>query len=414
MSRPPAPQKAYAVPYSPVGSRLDEHELDVIRTVVTSGETLSRGIWRDRFEDAFQTHVGTNHAYSVTSGTVSVELAIHLLGLAPGDEVIVTPQTYQATVQPLLDHPVRVRFADVSPDTLNIDPQRVGDLVTEHTRAIILVHYGGRPADMDEIMKIASDHDLLVVEDAAHALGGGYDGRRPGGLGHIGCFSFHSSKNITTLGEGGMLTFDRADWAERLDRIRDNESDAVFVPAGHRFGDSVAPPRGALYPGRAYTHDCAHVHRAGTNATLSEAAAAVGLLQLEKLPQLVRRRQEIAAYLADTLSAFEDVRVPAVPAHIVHAQHLFTCFMQRGPAARDDLVRRLAEGGVQTYLRYFPLHLLPEWRARGHGLGECPVAESVWFEQQVNLPCHPSLSDGQVELMAAVLERSLSGAPAGG
>lgn len=414
MTRLPGPQKAYTVPYSPVGSRLDERELDIIRTVVTSGETLSKGIWRDRFEDAFRTHIGTTHAYSVTSGTVSLELAIHLLGLEPGDEVIVTPQTYQATIQPLLNYPVRVRFADVSPHTLNMDPQKVSDLVTEHTRAIILVHYGGLPAEMDEIMKIASDHDLLVVEDAAHALGGSYDGRRPGRLGHIGCFSFHSSKNITTLGEGGMLTFDRADWAERLHRIRDNESDAVFVPSGHRFGNSAAPPRSALYPGRAYTHDCTHVRRAGTNATLSEAAAAVGLLQLERLPQLVRRRQEIAAHLAGVLSAFEGVRLPSVPAHIVHPQHLFTFFVDRGPSVRDDLVGRLAAGGVETFIRYFPLHLLPEWRARGHGLGECPTAESLWFEQQVNLPCHPSLSDSQVELMAIELKRALSTAPAGG
>lgn len=400
--------RRYTVPYASVGTIIDDRELAAVREVLRSGQPLSQGGIRLRFEERFGKHIGTRHAISVTSGTVALELAIRLLDLAPGDEVITTPQTYQATIQPLLDLDVRVRFADICPDTANIDPDRVAELVTARSRAIILVHYGGLPADMDRLMRIAARHDLVVIEDAAHALGSLYRGRRPGSIGHLGCFSFHSSKNITTLGEGGMITLNGDGWAERLQRVRANQADMLLHDNRQTFGQSTMPPPGALYPGEAYTHDCLGVRRAGTNATLSEPAAAVGLVQLDKLAELVTRRQAIAAYLAAELDGFEGVRTQAVPTDVQSAYHLFTFFVDPDHIDRDELVRCLAAQGVQTYLRYFPLHLLPEWRARGHRHGECPVAERLWFSEHMNLPCHPSLSDAQVELLATALGCALT------
>lgn len=402
-------QSPYTVPYPRVGTRLGERELAAVREVVTSGDTLSQGVWRQRFEEAFRAYAGTRYAFSVTSGTVALELAISLLDLEPGDEVVVPPQTYQATLQPLLNYEVVVRFADVLPESLNLDPERVAALITPRTRAIIAVHYGGYPVDMAEIMRLAGEHDLVVIEDAAHALGARLSGRPPGGLGHIGCFSFQSAKNITTLGEGGMLTLDDDDWAERLQRLRGNESDAVFMPAAHTFGDSAAPPAQAMYPGMAYTHDIAKFRRPGTNATLSEPAAAVGLVQLDRLPELTSARQAVAARLTAVLKRYPGLRVPTVPPHIVHPYHLFTFFVQPGAAfTRDELLEQLDREGVQTTLRYFPLHLLPEWRALGHGYGECPVAERMWFDQQMNLPCQPTLTPHQVDELVAAVDRALS------
>ncbi|MGA4844123.1 DegT/DnrJ/EryC1/StrS family aminotransferase [Streptomyces sp. G45] len=398
----------YTVPYSRVGSRLDESDVAAVREVMLSGATLSAGEVRERFEERFAAHVGVRHALSVTSGTVALELAIHLLDLEPGDEVITTPQTYQATIQPLLDRDVRVRFADVDPATANIDPQRVAALVTPRTKAILLVHYGGLPADMDAVMRVAREHGLTVVEDAAHALGSSLNGRRPGALGHIGCFSFHSSKNITTLGEGGMVTTDRDDWAERLRRVRGNQADMVLTPREGGIAGSSEPPFGALYPGEAYTHDCLRVRRAGTNAALSEAAAAMGLVQLGRLPELVARRRAVAARLTAELAAYDTVRVQSVPPGVEHAYHLFTFSVDSRRVDRDELVRVLAAEGVETYLRYFPLHLLPEWRARGSALGDCPRAEKAWFHEHMNLPCHPELTDGQVEFLAAAVSRALA------
>ncbi|MFB7501974.1 DegT/DnrJ/EryC1/StrS aminotransferase family protein [Streptomyces broussonetiae] len=407
------PDKHYLVPYLPLGSTVGAPEITAVTDVMSSGETLSGGAWRERFESDFRAYVGTPYALSTTSGTVSLELAVHLLGLRPGDEVIVTPQTYQASVQPLLQYPdVTVKFCDVRNDTLNMDPRCLERLIGPRTSAVILVHYGGHPADMDEIMDIARAHDALVVEDAAHTLGGLYHGRRPGSLADIGCFSFHSSKNITTLGEGGMVTFADEGWAERVDRLRGNEVDARFVAQRHTFGDSKEPLPGALYPGRAYTHDLVALLRHGTNATLGEAAAAMGVAQLAALERLVGRRRMIAARLRETLHGFDGlVEVCEEPSDIVHAQHLFAFFV-RDPERlnRNRLLHELDERGVQTPLRYFPLHLLPEWRSRGHRYGECPTAEQVWFHEQVNLPCHPGLSDRQVDMMCDLLAESLRAA----
>jgi perosamine synthetase len=402
-----SPVAGYEVPYPTLGSRLGAEELDILGEVLSSGDGLSQGPWREKFERAFRDSIGVRHAFTVTSGTVALEIAIGLLDLRPGDEVIATPQTYHATVQPLVSRSVAVRFCDVDSNSLNLGVDRLAALITERTRAIVLVHYGGFPAPMREIMRLARDRGILVIEDCAHALGARYQGRRPGSLADIGCFSFHSSKAITTLGEGGMITFDRDDWAERVTRIRGNECDATYRDAPQGF---TQVPK-ALYPGRAYSHDCRAIRHPGTNATMSEPAAAVGLAQLAKLPALTARRREIARVIDELLGGYDGIRVQRLPAGSVSGQHLYTCFVEPGGGLdRDALVAALEELGVEVWLRYFPLHLLPEWRSRGHRYGECPVAERLWFGSQLNLPCHPALSDAQVERLLTALQKAIPAA----
>ncbi|QOC90659.1 DegT/DnrJ/EryC1/StrS family aminotransferase [Micromonospora craniellae] len=409
MATPPS----YLVPYPQRGSVLADEELEAITEVLRSDVPLSGGVYREAFEQRFREMIGARHALSVTSGTVALSLAVALLGLRPGDELIVTPQTYKATIQPLLDYPVTVRFCDVDPLTLNADPASIEALVTERTKAILLVHYGGLPADMDRIMDIARRHGILVVEDCAHALGSRYRDRRPGALADIGCFSFHTSKNITTLGEGGMVTMHNAEhgdaWAVRLDRMRSNDSDADYVPAGLRIGDRQDAPPWMLHAGNSYTHDCVELRSSGTNATLPEPSAAVGIVQLNRLDRLVKRRRENAARITDVLRAFPFVEPVTESGDVVNAYHLYTFFLDPAVGVtRDTVVERLGQLGVQLQLRYFPLHLLPEWRARGHRFGECPAAEEVWFRRQVNVPCQPSLSDQQVNHLLEALHTVLT------
>lgn len=399
------PRSDYEVPYSGLGSQLGAEELAILGEVLRSGERLSQGQWRAEFERELREWVGVRHALTVTSGTVALEIAMGLLDLQPGDEVIATPQTYQATVHALLALPVTVRFCDIEDNSLNLDVELLEELISPRTRAIVLVHYGGFPAPMREITRIARARDIVVIEDCAHALGACYQGRRPGALADIGCFSFHSSKNITTLGEGGMITFDRDDWAERVNRVRGNDPDAVYRPASSRLAEV---PK-ALYPGRAYTDDCVAIRHPGTNATMSEPAAAVGLAQLAKLPDLHARRGMIAAALDQVLGGIDGIRPQTVPEHIVHGQHLYTCFVEPGHGIDRDAVVRALEGlGVEVWLRYFPLHLLPEWRARGHRPGECPVAERLWFGSQLNLPCHPTMTDMHVEKLLTLVKMALA------
>nr|WP_324604077.1 DegT/DnrJ/EryC1/StrS family aminotransferase [Streptomyces sp. LaPpAH-108] len=386
---------------------MDDTEFQALTEVLHSDAPLSMGEWRTAFEEEFRTLVGARHALSVTSGTVALEIAIALLDLRPGDEVVASPQTFPATIQPLLDLDVRVRFCDVDPYSLNMDPNRLADLLTERTRAVLLVHYGGWPAEMEAVMDLARARGIVVLEDCAHALGAEYRGRRPGALADIACFSFHSSKNITTLGEGGMITTDRDDWAKRIERRRSNQVDGVFTKSPAPPGDVPALLPWMQYSAYIYRESCESVRRSGTNATLSEAAAAVGSAQLAKLDAFVARRRQIAAQLDKVASAHPGVRVQRPGSDIGHAYHLYTCFVRGAPEARTQLVRALDERGVEIQLRYFPLHLVPEWRARGHGLGECPTAERLWFTEQLNLPCHPGLTPHQVDYLVGAFSDSL-------
>jgi perosamine synthetase len=399
--------RVYDVPFARLGSVLDDGECHALTEVLRSGAPLSMGAWRSAFEEEFRGYVGARHALSVTSGTVALEIAIGLLDLRPGDEVVVTPQTFQATIQPLLDLDVRVRFCDVDPYSLNMDPNRLAALLTDRTRAILLVHYGGWPAEMDAVMAMARSRGIIVLEDCAHALGAEVDGRRPGSLGDVACFSFHSTKNITTLGEGGMITTDRDDWAERVDRLRSNQVDGVFHPATAAAEAPVLLPW-MQYSANIYREDCATVRRAGTNATMSEPAAAVGSVQLAKLDSFVARRREIAERLDAVAVSHPGMRVQRPPVGVTHAYHLYTCFVPGGAEVRTRLVQALDRRGVEVQLRYFPLHLVPEWRARGHAPGECPTAETLWFDEQVNLPCHPGLTDGQVDRLTEAFDEALT------
>jgi perosamine synthetase len=389
------------------GSLVGEEELAAVADVVRSGGPLSMGGWRERFEQAVRSHLGVPYGLSVTSGTTALRLAIQLLDLEPGDEVIATAQTYQATIQPLLDHGAVVRFCDVDPDTLNVDPDTVVPLITDRTRAIIAVHYGGAAADVPRLMSIAARHGITVIEDAAHALGGSLHGRPLGAAAHFSCFSFHASKNVTTLGEGGFLTLPDRATRDRAEMIRDNRVDAVATVHPHRFAGRDRPAVGALYPELAYSHDYGRVRASGINGTLSEAAAAVGLVQLRRLPQFSARRRAIAAHYEDVLADLPGVRIaPPVPG-ATHAFHFFTFFVDPGVVDRDAVLLGVAADGVSLQQRYFPLHLMPEWRSRGHAEGECPVTERLWFTEQVNLPCQPGLRDSDVEHIAGLVRRQI-------
>ncbi|MFD7666484.1 DegT/DnrJ/EryC1/StrS family aminotransferase [Streptomyces sp. NPDC059788] len=399
--------RSYVVPCAKRGSVLGETEATALTELLRGESPLSMGVWRERFERAFAQLVGARHAMTATSGTVALELAIQLLDLQPGDEVIATPQTYQATVMPLLDREVTVRFCDIDPTTLAIDPAAAEALITPRTKALLLVHYGGCPAEMDEIMAIARRHGVLVVEDCAHALGADYRGRTPGSLADIGCFSFQNAKNITTLGEGGMVTFDRDEWALRLERLRGNDVDAHIEPEQRIDPDEPLVLPWMKYSAAVYSDRVTRIRRAGTNATMSEAAAAVGLAQLGRLDDLQSTRRSIATRLDAVLRRYPWMRPQQAPAHSTHAYHLYTCFAARREL-RDQLLLALDRRGVEIQLRYFPLHLTPEWRHRGHGRGECPVAEGMWFDQHLNLPCHPGLRPSQVNYLVEALDESLA------
>jgi perosamine synthetase len=396
------PSNRYRVPYLPIGSTFGSDEIEALVRVLQSGEKLSCGPERDAFEAEFAEYTGAAHVLSLTNCTVALEMATYLLNLQPGDEVVAATQSYQANVTSLLNLPITVKFCDIDPDTLNVSPQSFAELVTDRTRALYLVHHGGTPADMASIMDTANRHAIRVVEDCAHALGARYHGQAPGTLGHLGCWSFQSYKNISTLGEGGALTIADPAWAEVVRRIRAIEPDADFRPQSASPFSNYSMPADAIerHAKNAYVEDCVALRNPGTNSTLAEPAAAVGRVQLRRLDSFVARRREIADRLDKGLEGIPGIRAQPRRPGIDSGHHLYTFFLDSAAGIdHDAFVARLDVEGIQIQLRYFPIHLLPEWRRLGHGIGECPVAERVWFHEQVNLPIYPQLENWQIDFM---------------
>ncbi|MBB1195626.1 DegT/DnrJ/EryC1/StrS family aminotransferase [Curtobacterium flaccumfaciens] len=398
---------SFVVPQHGQGSGFDEDDVTAVLSLMRSNEHLSSGLQVEAFEREFAAMVGVSHAVAVTSCTTALGLVTRVLDLEDGDEVIAPALTFQATITALLSTGVSVRFAEINPNTLCLDPDSVRSLITSRTRAIFTVHYAGLCAGVDSLRRIADEHGVSLVEDCAHALGGSLSGQSAGAWGDLACWSFHSLKNISTLGQGGMVTTNDAVSAQRIREMRGINPDAQFAlrSAPVRFDThaDASTPRPENHEKNAYTHDCLTVRHEGVNATMSEVAAAVGRTQLRRLPVLAERRRQFASLLDDGLRGVPGVRVLEIPEGAEHARHLYAFLLDGDEIDRDELVRRLSKAGIEVVLRYFPLHLLPEWRMRGNVLGQLPVTENVWFRKLVNLPISPQLSDEQAEYMVAVV-----------
>lgn len=402
----------YIVPYIGKGSSFDEREIDVLKELLFSVNTLSCGNKRKEFEEKFASLLGVKYAFAVTNCTVALMFASYLANIEKGDEVVCTCFTYQATILPLLDKGVKIRFCDIEPNGLGVDIECLNQIVSKKTKAIFITHYGGMiNYNIQKIQKIAKENNVLLIEDCAHSLGAKYCDKPSGTFGDIACFSFHSLKNISTLGQGGMIVFNNDSWARKIQNIRATEPDAIFRPQNIGFGEYIQPNDDIFrHDKNAYTHECIKILWSGTNATLSEPACAVGTVQLAKLDAFTQRRREIADKINNVLKLRPEIIIQEEPDDYYHVYHLYTFYLNpQYKINRDRFVNKLKDRGIEIILRYFPLHLLPEWRCQGGYYGECPRAEKVWFEKIINLPIYPSLTNMQVEYMINTIEEVLDG-----
>lgn len=402
---------AWKVPYSGISNKFSLEEAEALVRVLQQ-DVLSKGPTAAEFERKFAEKIGVKHALATSSCTTALYLSAQVLGLKAGDEVICTPQTFWVTTWPMLARGCKIRFADIDPDSLNIDPATIEPLVTEKTKAIYVVHFGGQAVDMDPVMEIARKYNLRVVEDCAHSPAALYKGKCVGTIGDIGCFSFHSLKNMTT-GEGGMLV------------TNDDRLYEFAVPLGtiHMYGDMVERQDKHIGPylepayyrdwhvKQSFNRDYVNNHfEVGNNFRMSELQAAVGLVQLGKLDQFNSRRREIARRLDEGLRVLPGITVQNEKPYAYHLYHLYTFFYHPEVigALKDDLIRYLeVEEGIQIAIRYFPIHLLSEFRALGYKYGEAPVAERLYFESQMQLPIYDHLTDEQIEHMIAAVGRAV-------
>jgi perosamine synthetase len=366
---------------------ISEEDIQAVSDVLRS-DWLTTGPKVAEFEEAFAARVGAKNAVSFSSGTAALHGAAFAAGLKPGDEAITTPMTFAATANCVLYQGATAIFADVSADTLNLDPDKFVSRITPRTKAVLPVDYAGHPADLDAIQNIAARHGLVVIEDACHALGAEYRGRRAGSIADMTVFSFHPVKHLAT-GEGGMVTTNRADFAETLRRFRNH---GISSDARQRQSQGQWHYEMVLL---------------GFNYRLTDIACALGLSQLKKLEQNLARRRAIAARYGAAFSDVEEVTLPAVRAEVNPAWHLYPIRLnlEKLNADRGQIFRALRAENIGVNVHYIPVHFHPYYRDHfGHRAGEFPIAEDA-YNRLISLPMFHGMTDQDVEDVIAAVDK---------
>lgn len=357
-------------------------------------ETL-RGGWPGtgprvaRFEEEFRAYIGCRHAVALNSCTAGLHLSIIALGVKPGDEVITTPLTFVATVNSIIHVGGRPVFADVDRATMNIDPAKITERVTNRTRAVVPVHFAGRPCDMTAIEAIARPRGLKILEDAAHAVEASHCGRKIGAIGDCTAFSFYVNKNMITV-EGGMVTTDSDEIAAW---VKVAGLHGMSKDAWKRFGDE------------GYRHY--QVHFPGFKYNMMDMQAAIGIHQLARVEEGWRRRREIWGRYKD---AFRDLpmTLPAEPdPKDRHAYHLFTLLadLENLTAPRDRILAALQAENIGTGVHYTAVHLHPYYRETfGFARGDFPNAEWI-SDRTISIPFSTKLTDGDVDDVIAAVRK---------
>jgi dTDP-4-amino-4,6-dideoxygalactose transaminase len=360
---------------------LDEAEAQAVLEVLRSG-WLTTGPKVRQFEQEFAAYTGVPYAVAVNSCTAAMHLVLAAWGIGKGDEVITTPLTFCATIEAIEYVGATPVLVDIDPATANIEPQRIEAAITPRTRAIMPMHYGGLPCEMDAIMDIAERHQLKVLEDAAHAAGAEYKGRKIGAIGHATAFSFYANKNMTT-GEGGMITTHDADLA---DKCRILSLHGISRDAWKRYTAS-----GSWYY---------EVQSLGFKYNMPDVLAAIGICQLRKLDAMNTRRQHIAARYHHAFHEMDFVTPfpPQIPTDRTHVWHLYTILLNLDALriGRDQFIEELKARNIGVSVHYIPIHHHPHYRVYGWRPGDFPHAE-YYYERTLSLPLYPSMTDDDVD-----------------
>ena len=352
-------------------------EYEALREPMATG-WVGLGPKTHEFEERFAEYVGTDHAIGTNSATAALHLAVMAVGVAER-EVITTSLTFVSTNHVILYERGRPVFADIDPETLNLDPERVAEKITPKTAAIMAVDYGGHPAELDELRGLAADHSIPLIEDAAHACGASYKGQIVGSIADLTCFSFHAVKNLA-CGEGGMVTVRDPDVAKRLRHLRWLGIDRSTWERTDTEGAGTPSHYSWQYG----------VDEVGLKAHLSDIPAAIGLVQLSKLERNNARRRAIAHTYDQALADLEWVETPVVRPYVTTSQHNYVIRVPK--TRRNALIDHLADRGVATSVHYYPNHLYPVYKPYTSPL---PVTEAVW-QQLITLPLYPDLTESEI------------------
>lgn len=354
---------------------ITQEEIEAVVDVMKSG-WIGLGPVTQQFEEALARHFGVEHAIALNSGTAALHLAVHLLHLKPGDEVIVPTVTFVSTAHVVQYCGARVVFADVDEETLCINIDDVRRKITADTRAIIPVHYGGHPCDMDALADLAQGRNIAMIEDAAHACGAKYKGKPIGTISPLTCFSFHAVKNLT-CGEGGAIFTNSENWARQLRQLRwMGISKDTYVRSGQATRDKV-------YAWQYWVNDL------GFKYHMHDLSAAIGLVQLRRLEENNNKRRKIVERYNQAFAGHHWIDTPVERADVQSSWHIYPIKV----LARDRLINHLKKRGIAPGVHYYPIHLHPYYKSLN---ADCPIAEDIW-KRILSLPMYPDMTERDID-----------------
>lgn len=366
--------------YIPYGKQwIDDNDIKAVVDVL-KGDYLTTGPKIKEFEDKLAEQVGAKYAVAISNGTSALHAACFAAGIGEGDEVITTPITFAASSNCVLYMGGKPVFADVDNKTYNIDPFDIERKITPKTKAIIPVHFTGQPCDMDKIHEIAKRHDLIVIEDGAHALGAEFKGKKIGGLSDMTTFSFHPVKHITT-GEGGAITTNSPELYKKL---------LLFRSHGiTRDTDIMTKNEGSWF----YEQHCL-----GYNYRITDIQAALGISQLDKLQMFLERRRKVAGVYTDAFKEVDGIATPYQSEFGNSAWHLYLIKLElnKFSAGRKQIFDELRSAGIGVNVHYIPVYYHPYYQQMGYNKGLCPEAEAL-YETIITLPLYPSMSEEDLQ-----------------
>lgn len=368
---------------------ITEADIETVAEVLRS-DWLTTGPHISAFENALTEVTGSAHAVAVSSGTAALHTAMAALELGAGDEIIVTPLTFAASSNAALYMGVKPVFADIDPHTLCIDPAKVSDAITPRTKAIVAVDYAGQACDYAALREIAKAHQLALIDDACHAIGGSLNGQPVGSLADLNTFSFHPVKHITT-GEGGAITTDEPEWAERMRTFRNHG-----ITTDHHQREQS----GSWFY---------EMQLLGYNYRITDFQCVLGQNQLKRLDAFISKRQTIAGWYDAAFANMPQIRVPGVGEGVSHAYHLYPVVLELAHfrVDRKQIFEALRAEGIGVNVHYIPVYWHPYYQKLGYERGLCPQAESA-YEGLLSLPMFPEMTRQDFEDVIAALEKVIA------
>jgi perosamine synthetase len=356
---------------------ISDDEKKAVMDVLDSG-AIASGKVVEEFENKFADYIGCKYAIAVNSGTAALHAAIYALNLKENDEVITTPFTFIATANPVLLHNAKVIFADIDEKTFCISPEKIKEKITPNTKAIITVDLYGNMCNYNEILKIAKDNNLIIIEDSCQAHGSMYNNVKAGNVGDISCFSFYPTKNMMT-GEGGMITTNNDNFAKIMKSFRNHGQSSQY-----EYDDI------------------------GLNYRMMNIQATIGIKQLEKLPDFIKKRRNNANYYYSNLSNVDGLILPYVDENVFHSFHQFTIKIDKEKfgISRDELFEYLNNNGIGARIYYpKPLHMHKNFLKLSSDDNDFPISKEI-SEKVISLPVHPYITTEELEYVVKIIKRA--------